>query len=298
VPAYRSRATVNEGTMSQPATDYTIDELICVCIARQIEDGELVVQGIATPLVLAGYTLARLTHAPNIAFASAIGQTFCRDWAPLSIAHVEALWLGKALGRFDFAQAACELLPTYQPKEFFRPAQVDARGNTGNIVVGDYHKPRLRLPGCGGIADVTAYEEHVCFYVPRHSRVTFVEQVDLVSGLGVGAGPPDHPAPGPIYLISDLGQFDFVPGRMRLTSVHPGVTVERVQAKTGFRLEVGPDLQETPPPTVEEVRLLREVIDPLGTRELECLSGARRRVKLREIIEHEQGARAASVRRQ
>jgi len=283
--------------MSKPATDYTIDELICVCIARQIEDGELVVQGIATPLVLAGYLLARLTHAPHIAFASAIGQTFCRDWAPLSISHVEALWLGKALGRFDFAQAACELLPTYRPKEFFRPAQMDARGNTGNVVIGDYHAPRLRLPGCGGIADVTAYEEHVCFYVPRHSRVTFVEQVDLVSGLGVAAGPPDHPAPGPTYLITDLGQFDFAAGWMRLTSVHPGVTVERVQAKTGFRLEVAPDLPETPPPTVEEVRLLREVIDPLGIRDLELLSGAQRRARLHEIIEREQDARAVHIKR-
>jgi len=284
--------------MSQSASDYTIDELICVCIAHQIEDGELVVQGIATPLVLAGYTLAKLTHAPNIAFASAIGQTFCRDWAPLSIAHVEALWLGKAMGRFDFAQAVCELLPTYRPKEFFRPAQMDARGNTGNIVFGDYHKPRLRLPGCGGIADVTVYEEHVCFYVPRHSRVTFVERVDLVSGLGVGAGPPDHPAPGPTYLISDLGQFDFAPGRLRLTSVHPGVSVERVRAKTGFHLEIAPNLQETPLPTIEEVRLLREVIDPLGIRDLERLSGARRRAKLREVIEREQGARAVNIKRQ
>lgn len=276
--------------MSQPAHDYTIDELICVCIARQIENGELVVQGIATPLVLAGYTLAKLTHAPDIAFASAIGQTFCRDWAPLSIAHVEALWLGKALGYFDFAEAVCELLPTYRPKEFFRPAQVDAQGNTGNIVFGDYQRPKLRLPGCGGIADVTAFEERVCFYVPRHSRVTFVEQVDLISGLGVGSGPQNRPAPGPTYLITDLGQFDFAPGRMRLISLHPGVSVERVQAKTGFPLEIAPDLHETPPPTREEVRLLREVIDPLGIRDLERLSGARRRAKLREIIRHEQGA--------
>ena len=277
--------------LNQPATDYSIDELMCVCIARQIEDGELVVQGIATPLVVAGYLLALLTHAPNIAFASAIGQTFCRDWAPLSITQVEALWLGKAMGRFDFAQAVCELLPTYRPKEFFRPAQMDAYGNTGNVVIGDYSWPKLRLPGCGGIADVTAYEERMCFYVPRHSRVTFVERVDFVSGLGAGAGPSDRPATGPIYLVTDLGQFDFAEGRMRLISVHPGVTVERVQAKTGFQLQIAPDLQETVPPTYEEVRLLREVIDPLGIRNLERLSGAQRRTKLHEIIEREHGAR-------
>ncbi|TEU13883.1 MAG: hypothetical protein E3J21_17395 [Anaerolineales bacterium] len=66
-------------------TDYTIDELICVYIARQIEDGEVVAQGIATPLVAAGYILAKLTHAPNVAFVSAIGNSICYDWAPLSL---------------------------------------------------------------------------------------------------------------------------------------------------------------------------------------------------------------------
>ncbi|MCP4422719.1 MAG: hypothetical protein GY805_39425, partial [Chloroflexi bacterium] len=60
---------------------FSIDELICVCISRQIEDGELVAQGMATPLVAAGYLLAKRTHAPNLTFISAIGQTFCQDWA-------------------------------------------------------------------------------------------------------------------------------------------------------------------------------------------------------------------------
>jgi acyl CoA:acetate/3-ketoacid CoA transferase beta subunit len=272
--------------------DYTIDELISVCIARQIADGEVVAQGIATPLVAAGYLLAKCTHAPNLLFASAIGQGVCRDWAPLGLARVEALWLDKAMLSAGFARVATEILPRMRPLEFFRPAQVDARGNFNNIALGsNYRRPRLRLPGTGGIPDVTTYEERVYLYVPRHSRVTFVEQVDFVSGLG--HVPERTRGAGPCYLVSDLAQFDFAGGRMRLTFLHPGVTLRQVQAKTGFALEVAPDYEETPPPTAEEVRLLREAIDPLGVRRLELLGGSARRDLLREILAREAGRAAA-----
>src|ERR1700686_1815226 len=105
--------------------DYTIDELISVCISRQIHDGEMVAQGIATPLVMAGYLLAKCTHAPNVMFASAIGQGLVQDWAPLGLARIEALWLDKAIIHVGFARAAPEILPRLRPLEFFRPAQAD-----------------------------------------------------------------------------------------------------------------------------------------------------------------------------
>ena len=270
-------------------TDYTIDELICVCISRQVEDGEPLAQGIATPLVMAGYLLAKLTHAPNVVFGSAIGNTVCSEWAPLSLARIEDIWLGRAIALISFTKAVCDILFSLQPKEFFRPGQIDPYGNFNNIFMGgSYERPNLRLPGCGGIADVTTYHSRVYFYVPRHSRAVFVEKLDFLSGLGHGHRLPDYP--GPHYLVSNLGQFDFKgeDGRMRLISYHPGVPVEKIQKKTGFPLALSPELYETPSPTSEEVRLLREEIDPLGIRELETLSGARRRRKLREIIQKEQ----------
>jgi glutaconate CoA-transferase, subunit B len=267
-------------------TDFTIDEVISVCIARQISDGEIVAQGIATPLVAAGYLLAKRTHAPNLTFASAIGQGLCREWAPLGLARVEALWLDKALINIGFARAVSEVLPRLRPLEFFRPAQVDAAGNFNNIALGsDYRRPRLRLPGSGGIPDVTTYEDRVCLYVPRHSRVTFVEKVDFVAGLG--HSPARTRGAGPRYLVSDLAQFDFRDGRMRVMSVHPGVTLARVQAKTGFALRADADVPVTEPPTAEEVRLLREEIDPLGVRRLELLGGTARREALREMLRRE-----------
>jgi acyl CoA:acetate/3-ketoacid CoA transferase beta subunit len=272
--------------MARVATDYTIDELISVCIARQVTDGDVLAQGIATPLVMAGYLLAKQTHAPRASFASAIGNALVDTPCAVGLARAEELWLGRALATFDFAQAACELLPRFQPKEFFRPAQVDAAGNFNNVVIGtDYHHPRMRLPGCGGIADVTTYYREIYLYVPRHSRAVFVEQVDFVSGLG--HSPARRLGAGPFYLVSNLGQFDFAEGHMRLTARHPGVTVERIRAKTGFPLEIAPDLRETQPPTAEEVQLLREVIDPLGIRRLETLSGAARKRALREILASE-----------
>lgn len=266
--------------------DFTIDELMCVCISRQVEDGEVLAQGINTPLVMAGFILAQMTHAPNVRFASAIGQSICREWGALGVGRIEDFWLGKGLIHLGFVAAAADLLPKFKPKEFFRPAQVDSVGNFNNIAFGkDYRRPRMRLPGTGGIPDVTTNSEHACLYVPRHSRITFVETLDFISGMG--HVPHRKRGRGPIYLITDLGQFDWANGRMRLTSTHPGVSVEAVQKKTGFPLEVAPDVHETPPPSDEEIRLLREQIDPLGVRRLETLGGAARKDLLREILERE-----------
>ena len=130
-----------------PMTDFTTDELIIACISRQIVDGEVLAQGIATPLVAAGYILAKCTHAPNVMFASAIGQSLCQDWAPLGVARIESLWLDKAIVGFGFARAATEVLPRLAPKEFFRPGQMDRHGNFNNVAI---DRPRMRLPGTGG----------------------------------------------------------------------------------------------------------------------------------------------------
>jgi glutaconate CoA-transferase subunit B len=208
--------------------------------------------------------------------------------------QVESLWLDRALNNAGFVRAVVEVLPILKPKEFFRPAQVDPNGNFNNIAFGkDYRKPRMRLPGTGGIPDVTTFIDDICLYVPRHSRLTFVSRLDYLSGLG------HHPArrrgSGPKYLVTDLGQFDFQgrgpqgenEPRMRLITYHPGQSIEAIQKKTGFDLAITPNISETTPPTGEELYLLRNEIDPSGIRKLELLSGADRRLLMKQIIRQE-----------
>jgi glutaconate CoA-transferase, subunit B len=274
--------------------DITPDEMMVVCMSRQIENGEVVAQGIATPLVTAAYLLARRTHAPELYFSSAIGQGICRQPAPMSLLQIEGFWLDKALNNAGFVRAVADVLPTLKPKEFFRPAQIDPHGNFNNIAFGkNYKKPRLRLPGTGGIPDVTTFISDILLYVPRHSRVTFVQKIDFLSGLG--HNPVRQHGKGPRFLISDLGQFDFHGGSMngmgepviRLVSFHPGINIGFIKNKTGFDLSIAPDVSMTPLPTEEEIYLLRSEIDPLGIRKLELLSGTERRELLRQIILYE-----------
>jgi len=281
--------------------EITPDEIMVVCMSRQVKDGEIVAQGLATPLVAAAYLLARLTHAPHLYFTSAIGQGICRDPAPLGLTQVESLWLDRSLNNVGFVRAVADVLPRFRPKEFFRPAQIDPAGNFNNIAFGqDYLHPRLRLPGTGGIPDVTTFISDIHLYVPRHSRLTFVPRLDFRSGLGYDS--QRKHGTGPRYLITDLGQFDFGPKinaetaapdtqrRMRLVSYHPGVDISQIQSHTGFQLEISPDVHETPLPSRDELRLLREEIDPLGIRRLESLSGAARRDLLHQIIAKEKSA--------
>lgn len=266
--------------------DFTTDEMVTVCVARQVENGDLLAQGLATPLIAAGYLLAWKTSAPDVLFASAIGQSICRSGAPLGLAWVEGLWLDRAVVNVGFVTAVSDWMPRLKPKEWFRPAQVDAYGNFNNIAFGRSHeRPRLRLPGTGGIPDVTCFLPSVYLYVPRHTRTTFANRLDFRSGLG--HTPERRRGAGAGYLVSDLGQFDFANGKMRLTHVHRGQSAETVQAKTGFPLEVSPDLAETAPPTSDELRLLRTEIDPLGIRRLEFLSGPERRDLLESILTSE-----------
>jgi len=267
--------------------EYTPDEIMVVCISRQVRDGEIVAQGLATPIVAAGYLLARHTHAPNLYFSSAIGQGICREPAPLKLLQVESLWLDQAITNIGFVRGVADVLPSLRPMEFFRPAQIDPMGNFNNIAFGkDYRKPRLRLPGTGGIPDVTTFLDDIYLYIPRHSRVTFVPELDFLSGLGHNEL-RTHGS-GPQYLITDLGQFDFNGNnpacKMRLISYHQGTSIERIQAKTGFNFEIAEHIQETQPPTEQELSILRSEIDPLCIRRLELLSGSKRRDLLREII--------------
>ncbi|MEV8429498.1 CoA-transferase [Streptomyces sp. HUAS 31] len=145
-------------------------------------------------------------------------------------------------------------------------SQIDRYGNQNISCIGDWERPKRQLLGVRG-APVNTLNNPTSYWIPRHSRRVFVEKVDMVCGVGYdhAAGARYHRIP---RVVSDLGVFDFdTPDRsMRPATLHPGVTVEQVREATSFELAVPDDVPRTRPPTAEELRLIREVIDPGNTR--------------------------------
>ncbi|WP_327307255.1 CoA-transferase [Streptomyces sp. NBC_01298] len=151
-------------------------------------------------------------------------------------------------------------------------SQIDRFGNQNISCIGDWEQPARQLLGVRG-APVNTLNNPVSYWIPKHSTRVFVERVDMVSGVGYdraeAAGVARfHRLP---RVVSDLGVFDFggPDHAMRLVSLHPGVTVEQVRAATGFELDLPGEVPYTREPTAEELRLIREVIDPKGLRDRE-----------------------------
>ncbi|WNM34473.1 CoA-transferase [Streptomyces sp. Li-HN-5-11] len=145
-------------------------------------------------------------------------------------------------------------------------SQIDRFGNQNISCIGDWARPKRQLLGVRG-APVNTLNNPTSYWIPRHSRRVFVERVDMVCGVGYdhAAGARHHRIP---RVVSDLGVFDFATDdrSMRLASLHPGVTVEQVREATSFDLAVPDEVPPTREPTAEELRLIREVLDPGGIR--------------------------------
>lgn len=153
-------------------------------------------------------------------------------------------------------------------------SQVDRAGNQNIAAIGDWARPAVQLVGVRG-APGNAVNHATSYWVPDHSPRSFVAAVDVVCGVGyeraAAAGPAATRYHDVRAVVSNLGVFDFeTPGRtLRVRSLHPGVTVEDVQAATGFELALAGDAPTTRRPTPEELHLLREVLDPRGARDRE-----------------------------
>ncbi|WP_326649270.1 CoA-transferase subunit beta [Streptomyces sp. NBC_01750] len=153
-------------------------------------------------------------------------------------------------------------------------SQIDRFGNQNISCIGDWERPARQLLGVRG-APVNTLNNQVSYWVPRHSSRVFVERVDMVSGVGYDNAAAAGPSASRFHriprVVSNLGVFDFAtPDRsMRLASLHPGVTVDQIRRATGFALTIPAHVPYTREPTAAELRLIREVIDPKGTRERE-----------------------------
>lgn len=244
--------------MSAP---FTPDEMMTIAAARVLRDDDVCFVGIGAPS--AACNVARLTHAPGITLIYESGTI---GTAP------EALPL--SIGDGELCETAVTTVPV---PEMFRywlqggritvgflgAAQIDRFGNINTTVVGDYAAPRVRLPGGGGAPEIASSSQKV-YVTMKQSRRGMVEKIDFFTSFGHGEG-GDHRArlgigtAGPTLLITDLAIWEPDPESraFTVTSLHPGVSREQVRESVGWTVAFAPGAGETPPPTPEELEVLR-----------------------------------------
>ena len=262
---------------SPPADDYTVDELMISVRASTLSDGDQACNGMASFLPVAAFMLAQRTHAPNLVWLAGAAGLSPRP-AKVPASTLEApLWRDSVMYVEQYGDFWTYALNGRWLEKFcVGAAQLDRYGNANNSVIGDFHAPKVRLPGTAGLGDMGSIGKRLYFWNPNHSPRSLVPKVDFVSCAGYLGGGDERARlgleGGPELVITNLAVLDFEPEskHMRIRSVHPGVTVEQVQEATGFELLL-PDgeVPETPRPTQEQVRLIREEIDPDGMRKRE-----------------------------
>jgi glutaconate CoA-transferase subunit A len=242
---------------------------------------------------MVSYLLAKKTHAPTLTIIALNGGFIDIDFHPMSLTLAEPLEFGSA----KVCWGGDETYHWYYQQgrithEVITVAQVDVRGRTNNAWIAIKGKT-LRLPGQGGMADVANLHQHFILYLTRHSPERLVEAVEFcTASRGLLTDEERKQAgvqPGKVRLISDLGVFELDPEkkRFRLVSIHPGISLDKVQAQTGGDFLIADPLPLTEPPSAEELRLIREEVDPFGIRQLEFVPGRDRLAMIQRILDAE-----------
>jgi acyl CoA:acetate/3-ketoacid CoA transferase beta subunit len=248
---------------------YNLMELMVCVAAQQLEDGRTAVIGTGIPLAAA--MLAQKTTAPNLIVlfeAGSVAPQLIR--LPISVADSYTQTGCLIHGSMNEIMEACQRGTV--DYTFLGCAQIDMYGNINTSLIGaDYQKPKARLPGSGGANDLASFCWRTLVITP-HDKRRFMPKLDFLTTPGYLTGPGAReraglpPSTGPHKVITTMAVIGFhsESKRMQVESVHPGVTREDIQANTGFELLFAEPLPTTPEPTNEELRLLREEVDPQG----------------------------------
>jgi acyl CoA:acetate/3-ketoacid CoA transferase beta subunit len=248
------------------STHVTRAEVCVVAVAECFRgDGELLANPIGT-IPMIGGRLARATFEPDLAMTDGEATLVANDRAVVPPNERVIEYWNPYRSMFDWVWSG-------RRHVMMGASQVDRYGNQNLAAIGDYDRPTVQLLGYRG-APGNTINDPTSYWVPNHGPRVFVEKVDTVTGIGwdrAGALGPAARFVDVRRVVSNLGVFDFeTPDRrMRLRSVHPGVGVDDVLAATGFELVVAADVAESRLPTLDELRLIREVIDPEDARERE-----------------------------
>lgn len=249
------------------SSNYTSSELMTINAARLLRDGDVVFVGVGLPNLACN--LARRTHAPNLVMiyeAGVIGAQPAR--LPLSIGDPTLV---------SGALSVCSMYDIFTlylqrgniDVGFMGGAQIDRFGNINATVIGEYNQPKVRLPGSGGSMEIAAWANR-CYIMTPHQKRRFPEQVDFRTSAGFLSGRAERDAAllrggGPQAVVTNLGMLEpDEDGELTLTALHPGIEVEQARDNTGWDLKVASQLQVTQPPSVDELIILREELDPQG----------------------------------
>jgi glutaconate CoA-transferase, subunit B len=254
--------------MTERAQRYNLYELMVCVAARQLEDNKTAVIGTGMPLAAA--MLAQKTCSPNLIIMFEAGAMApILEKLPVSVADSFTQTGALMHSSMNDVMEACQRgMVDYT---FLGGAQIDMYGNINSTVIGDYRKPKVRLPGSGGANDLASLCWKTLSITP-HDKRKFVEKLDFLTTPGYinGTGsreavglPPDG---GPFKVISTLALMGYEPHSkwMRVESLHPGVSRQDVIDNTAFEMLFADDVTTTPEPTAEELHILRDEVDPLG----------------------------------
>jgi glutaconate CoA-transferase subunit B len=250
--------------MSEPL--YTASEMMIAVAARVLKGARTVFVGVGLPNIACN--LARYTVAPDLELIYESGVYGARpERLPLSIGDPTLV-----SGATSVVSMA-DLFGLYLQRGLVEVAllggaQIDRHGNLNSTVIGEYAKPKTRLPGSGGACEIATNAQRT-FMIMRLKRRAFVNKLDFVTSPGHLAGGDSRarsglPGGGPELVITDKALLDFAnPQReMQLSTLYPGVTIKEVQDEIGWPLRLAETIQEVAAPTAEELRLIREEVDP------------------------------------
>jgi glutaconate CoA-transferase, subunit B len=246
-------------------SEFTSAEMMIVASARQLAGERVCFVGVGPPNIACN--LAKRTVAPDIELLYEAG-VFGAEPARLPLSIGDPTLVSGSLQVTNMYELFAYFLERgHVDVGFLGGAQIDRFGNLNTTTIGDYGKPKVRLPGSGGACEIAINAKKIFIIMPQTKR-SFVDTIDFVTSPGhlSGGRPKEWQGQGPTVVVTGLGVYGFdETGEMTLKSLHPGVTLDKVRESTGWDLKVADDVRETEPPSDEELRLMREELDPEGT---------------------------------
>jgi len=253
--------------MSDSPGDWIKPELMACCGAREISDGDVVIVGTGFPMMSAD--IARHVHAPNATMMQESGVLDARPKRPPLSVGDPCLNPGAAMIGGLVNVMGMFLQGGWVDVGFLSGSQVDKYGNINTTAIGDYAHPKSRLPGSGGANSIGSLARKVLI-IALHDTRRLAERVDFITTPGYIDGPGARerwglpPDTGPQVIITNKAvmRFDAETKEAYLATYHPDCSVEEIVQNTPWDLKVADDVCETEPPTAEELRVIREVLDP------------------------------------